>query len=208
MSSGAVGLALLIAAAVVYVVVARRVKVPCPPWMNWGLDNRFMSGLASEMFELLALGRGMKALDAGCGPGRLSVVAARAVSPTGEVTALDVQPEMIARARENARGAGLENVRFIEGGLGEGRIGQGLYDAAFMVSVLGEIRDPEAAFRELYDALRPGGMLAITEVILDPHYQRRSTVRRLTHDVGFAEKACVGNWVAFTMTLEKPPTAG
>jgi ubiquinone/menaquinone biosynthesis C-methylase UbiE len=72
------------------------------------------------------------------------------------------------------------------------------------VSVLGEIPDREAALKEIYQALKPGGILSVTEVIFDPHFQRRSTVASLAGAVGFREKTFFGNQVAFTMNLEKP----
>jgi len=73
-----------------------------------------------------------------------------------------------------------------------------------LVTVLGEIPDREAALREIFDALKPGGMLSVTEIIFDPHFQPRPTVARLARSVGFREQAFHGNRVAFTLNLEKP----
>jgi len=75
------------------------------------------------------------------------------------------------------------------------------FDRAVLVTVLGEIPDREAALREIFDALKPGGMLSVTEVIFDPHFQPRPTVARLARSVGFREQAYR---VAFTLNLEKP----
>jgi len=76
-----------------------------------------------------------------------------------------------------------------------------------LVTVLGEIPDREAAMREIFDALKPGGMVSVTEIIFDPHFQSRPTVARLARVVGLRERAFHGNRVAFTLNLEKPPTA-
>jgi len=40
-----------------------------------------------------------------------------------------------------------------------------------LVTVLGEVPDREAALREIFDALKPGGILSVTEIIFDPHFQ-------------------------------------
>lgn len=48
----------------------------------------------------------MRVLDAGCGPGRLTIPLARQVGPTGEVVALDVQQGMLKRVRKNAARGG------------------------------------------------------------------------------------------------------
>ena len=53
------------------------------------------------------------------------------------------------------------------------------FDRALLVTVLGEIPDRDAALRAIFDALKPGGILSITEILRDPHYQRRTTVLRL-----------------------------
>jgi predicted methyltransferase len=70
--------------------------------------------------------------------------------------------------------------------------------------VLGEIPDRETALREIFDALKPGGLLSVTEIIFDPHFQSRQTVTRLARSVGFRETAFHGSRMAFTLNFEKP----
>jgi predicted methyltransferase len=57
---------------------------------------------------------------------------------------------------------------------------------------------------ELYRALKPGGMLSITEVIFDPHFQHRETVVRVAEAAGFREKTFLGKRLAYAMHVEKP----
>jgi predicted methyltransferase len=73
-----------------------------------------------------------------------------------------------------------------------------------LVTVLGEVPDRQAALGEIFDALKPGGILSVTELIFDPHFQPRSTVERLARSAGFRERAFHGNRIAFTLNLQKP----
>lgn len=149
----------------------------------------------------------MKVLDAGCGPGRVTLPLAEAVGPEGEVVAVDVQDEMLTRVREKVDTAGLENVRYLQVELGSGRLPTNVFDRAVLVSVLGEIVDQSAALEKLYGALKPSGILSITEVIFDPHFQNGKSVRRLAQAAGFTEKAFLGKRLAYTIHVGKPADA-
>ena len=146
----------------------------------------------------------MSVLDVGCGPGRLTIPIANQIGPEGEVVAIDIQEGMLLRTKEKAKSSNLLNIRFLHAGVGDGKLGHGQFDRAVLVTVLGEIPDREAAMKELFYALKPGGILSVTEIIFDPHYQRLGTIRSLAASTGFKEKNYFGNVFAFTINLEKP----
>ena len=98
----------------------------------------------------------------------------------------------------------MTNIEFLQVGIGEGRLSNNQYDRAVLVTVLGEIPDRERALNEIFGLLKPGGILSITEIVFDPHYQSRKTVTHLAHLAGFREKAFFGNRLSFTINLEKP----
>jgi 2-polyprenyl-3-methyl-5-hydroxy-6-metoxy-1,4-benzoquinol methylase len=184
-----------------------RHSLPCPAWLGWlvELDNPFTrTNRAAVIVERLDLQPGMAVLDAGCGPGRLAIPIARQIGPQGEVTAMDIQAGMLRRAREKARAANLANIQFLEAGLGEGKLGHNRFDRAVLVTVLGELPDRETALREIFAALKPGGILSVTEVIFDPHFQSRQSVARLARAAGYREQGFHGNRIAFTLNLERP----
>ena len=192
-------------------ILSSRQSLPCPSWLGWmvELDNPFTRvNHAQFIVDHLGLERGMSVLDAGCGPGRVTLPLAEAVGPQGEVVALDVQDEMLARVHEKVDAAGLENVRYLQAELGGGRLPANAFDRAVLVSVLGEIPHQAAALRELYDGLKPGGILSVTEVIFDPHFQGRRSVLRLAEAAGFRERAFMGKRLAYTMHVEKPAGDG
>ena len=197
---------LFLLGSVIWRLASRRHSLPCPAWLRWfvELDNPFTkTNRAAVIIEHLDLAPGMSVLDAGCGPGRLAVPLAQHVYP-GEVMAVDIQDGMLARASDKARQANVTNVRFVQAGVGEGKLPRGCFDRAVMVTVLGEIPDQGATLEEIFAALKPGGILSVTEVIFDPHFQGRGKVRQLAGAVGFRERAFFGNRIAFTLHLEKP----
>jgi len=188
---------------------SRRLSLPCPVWLRWlvELDNPFTkTNRAAVILQHLDLQPGMQVLDAGCGPGRLAIPAAQRVGDQGKVVALDIQPGMLTRAREKAQQAGVSNIEFMQAGLGEGKLPRNQFDCALLVTVLGEVPDRAAALNELFAALKPGGILSVTEIIFDPHFQRRSTVTQLACAAGFREAQFFGNRIAYTLHLVKPNT--
>lgn len=196
----------LLIVAVVWRISSRRSSIPCPSWLAWlvELDNPFAKNYnASSIIGNLGIRPGMSVLDAGCGPGRLTIPLGRAVGPEGDVLAVDIQPRMLDRAREKARIAGLTNIRFQRADIGERKIGESRFDRAVLVTVLGEIPDRESALREIHRALKGGGILSVTEIMADPHYQRRSVICALGEGAGFRESAFFGNRFAFTLHLTR-----
>jgi ubiquinone/menaquinone biosynthesis C-methylase UbiE len=193
--------------AVVWRGASRRRSLPCPTWLSRlvELDNPFTeTNRAAVIVERLELQPGMAVLDVGCGPGRVAIPIASKVGPEGEVVAVDIQPGMLRRAQEKARAAKVTNIRFLEAAVGEGKLPRDRFDRALLVTVLGEIPDRERALREIFDALKPGGRLSVTEVIFDPHFQSRQSVARLAYSAGFRDNAFHGNRVAYTLNFEKP----
>lgn len=183
---------------------SRRGTFPCPTSITWLLDNPFTAGYHAAVISRLKLSAGFYVLDAGCGPGLLTVPIARAVGPKGRVLALDVQEGMIRKAKEKVAEAALTNVDFLVGGLGQGKLPNSWFDRALLVTVLGEIPDRVGALKEIYASLKPGGFLSVTEVLPDPHYQPLRRVAALARQVGFQVRDRHGSWFAYTVNLEKP----
>ncbi len=93
-----------------------------------------------------------------------------------------------------------------EGAAPRGRspqVEEGSFDLVILVTTLGEIPDRAAAIRESFKALKSGGVLSVTELFGDPHYQSRSTVRRLIEEAGFELQAIHGHWWFFTANYVK-----
>ena len=146
---GLIGLAIFVG--VTWRLASRRHSLPCPVWLRWlvELDNPFTkTNRAASIVRHLDLEPGMAVLDAGCGPGRLTIPLARQAGPRGEVVAMDIQPGMLSRAREKAQAANLTNIRFLQAGVGEGNLGRNQFDRALLVTVLGEIQDRKGAMKE------------------------------------------------------------
>ena len=204
-----VTLLVLIGGAITLCVVWRVASLPCPWWLVPLLENPYFQVVAGAelLMNRAGIGPGMSVLDAGCGPGRMTVPISRRVGEAGRVVAFDLQPRMLRRLQRRIADRGLANVETVLGKLGDGRLPAAAFDVAVLVTVLGEIPDKLAALREIHRALRPGGVLSITEVLPDPHYQRVSRVRALAAQAGFREAARFGGWVSYTVNLSKPAAA-
>jgi 2-polyprenyl-3-methyl-5-hydroxy-6-metoxy-1,4-benzoquinol methylase len=202
-----VAVALALLAGVLWRLSSSRASLPCPAWLAClvEMDNPFFKNhQAGVIISHLDPRPGMRVLDFGCGPGRLSIPLALAVGRSGWVTAMDIQEKMLERVKEKASMAGLGNIETVLGGADAPGLTPGGYDRALMVAVLGEVPDKRSLLKSLSACLKPGGVLGVSEVIADPHFQPRGKVRALAGEAGFVETGCRGNAVSFTMTLQKP----
>lgn len=184
----------------------RHLHLPCPSSLSFLLENPYTNKVAGAqlLLDRAGVAPGMRVLDIGCGPGRIALPAAQRVGTNGEVVALDIQPAMLQRVQQKIEAQGVTNVRLLQAGAGEGRTEPESFDRAFLVTVLGEIPDKMAALREIYHALKPGGILSITELFPDPDIQLPGAIRRLAQATGFVVESKMGSFPAFTMNLVKP----
>lgn len=108
------------------------------------------------------LAPGMKALDAGCGPGIITAVMAELVGHQGSVLGVDLHPQRLEEAR--AQCAPLPQCSFLQADIRKLALASDSFDYVWCQFVIEYLREPEAALAELLRVTRPGGRVVISEV--------------------------------------------
>jgi SAM-dependent methyltransferase len=125
-------------------------------------------------FALGEIRPGERVVDCGSGAGADALIAAHMVGPAGRVIGVDMTSEMLAKARANARDAGLANVEFRQGLLESLPIEAGWADVVISNGVLNLVPDKAAALAEMYRVLRPDGRLQLADITLERPVSARS----------------------------------
>jgi SAM-dependent methyltransferase len=146
---------------------------------------------------VLAPEPGERVLEVGPGTGYYTLDLAEWVGPEGAVEIFDLQQEMLDHTMRRASERGLANVHPTQGDATSLPHDDESFDAAVLITVLGEIPDGDAALRELGRVLRPGGRLVVGELFGDPHFTTFASMRARCEGADLFLDDRSGNWFGY-----------
>ena len=156
----------------------------------------------AELVARLSLTPASQLLEVGPGPGYYSVAVAKAV-PQGRLELLDLQPEMLERAKQKLQKAGVQNVGYTKGNAATIPFPGSSFDVVFLVAVLGELNKRGEFLREAHRVIKPGGILSISEHYPDPDFSSLGEVKTVVEEHGFKLVSNYGKSWSYTANFRK-----
>ena len=198
----------LVAGAVAAVAAAalwwRRNPSACPYSQRFWVEAPHPIITRDRLREVLGVAPGETLLEVGPGTGYYTLDVAEWTGEDGEVNILDVQQEMLDHTMGRARERGIANIKPRLGDATGMPYDDASFDAAYLVTVLGEVPDQDAALRELARVLRPGGRLIVGELMGDPHFVALKGMRLRAAAAGLGYERASGNMFGFFARFTKP----
>ena len=187
----------------------RRNPSACPYGQRFWVEAPHPIITRDRLREVLDPAPGERVLEVGPGTGYYTLDAAAWVQPEGSVDILDLQQEMLDHTMRRAEERGVASVTPTRADATTIPYGDGTFDAAYLVAVLGEIPDQDAALRELARVLKPGGRVVVGEIMGDPHYVGLKRMRLRAAGAGLSFERRSGSPLGFFARFSKPasPTA-
>jgi ubiquinone/menaquinone biosynthesis C-methylase UbiE len=157
-----------------------------------------------RLIEILEPKPKERLLEVGPGTGYYTLdVAARLDG--GRLELFDIQQEMLDHVASRATERGLKGVVPWQGDARDMLFEDDRFDGAFLVTVLGEIPDQDAALRELARVVKPGGRVVFGEIGLDPHMVPLSALQERAEAAGLEYERRLGTGFAYFARFRVPP---
>jgi ubiquinone/menaquinone biosynthesis C-methylase UbiE len=178
--------ALLVAAAVVLGAALWWRKNPsaCPYGQRFWVEAPHPLITRARLREVLAPEPGERVLEIGPGTGHYTAELAEWIGRDGTLEIFDIQQEMLDHTMRAVAERGIANVNPTQGDARELPYEDSSFDAAILVTVLGEIPDQDAALHEVARVLKPGGRLVVGELFGDPHMVTVGSLERRAEAAG------------------------
>lgn len=170
----------------------RRHPSACPYGQRFWVEAPHPLITRGRLRDVLGPLAGERVLEVGPGTGYYALHVADWIGPRGQLDVFDLQQEMLDHTMRGAGQRGLANVVPTQGDARALPYGDATFDAAYLVTVLGEIPDQDAALRELARVLRPAGRLVVGELFGDPHWVAPGRLRERAERAGLVFERQVG----------------
>ena len=170
-------------AAVAGFLYARRNPSACPYAHRWMVELPKPGVSADRLVSVLDPKPKERLLEIGPGTGQFTFPVAERLDG-GKLEVFDLQKEFLDLIAERASERGVGNVVGWQGDAQDLLFEDNRFDGAFLVTVLGEIPDQDAALRELARVVKPGGRVVFGEVAFDPHVVTLESLTRRAEAAG------------------------
>jgi ubiquinone/menaquinone biosynthesis C-methylase UbiE len=180
----------------------RRNPSACPYSQRFWVEAPHPLITRKRLLEILAPAPGEQILEVGPGTGYYTLPVADRLAG-GTLAVFDLQQEMLDHTSRAAAERGVVNVVPTRGDAQALPYADASFDAAFLVTVLGEIPDQEAALRELARVVKPGGRLVVGELFGDPHMVTLGKLRERAERAGFRFDRRVGPTLGYFARLQR-----
>ena len=182
----------------------RRNPSACPYGQRLWLEppRPFIS--RARLRAILAPMPGERVLEVGPGTGHYAIPMAGWLGPDGRLDVADIQRAMLDHTAEKARDHGIDTIVPVLADARTLPYEDATFDAVYLVTVLGEVPEPERAVAEFARVLKPGGRLVVGEMLPDPHWVRPARLAAAAEAAGLRFARRDGTAAGYFARYERP----